>query len=111
MGHKYAQLTNGGSIYILLMVAGLDLCSIVSRALGRVPFEVGKMLRRPDESSAGILIRRRIIPIIAYMRERLPFCLAKSSWAVFAVSHGLSPTVDCTSLKDCDRFFDCLERK
>jgi hypothetical protein len=57
MGHKFAQLASGGSVYVLLMVAGLDLCFNISRALGRVPFEVGKMLRRPDNSSAGHILQ------------------------------------------------------
>jgi hypothetical protein len=48
LGHKFAQLAAGGSIYVLLMVAGLDLYCNIARALGCVPFEVGKMLRRPD---------------------------------------------------------------
>jgi hypothetical protein len=110
-GHKFAQLVAGGSVYILILVACLDLLWSISRALGRVPFEVGKMLRRPDDSSAGRLIQSRIIPTIAYMRRKLPLCLNNLSWSSLAVSHGLSATVDCTSLKDSDRFFDCLERK
>ena len=105
MGHKFAQLASGGSVYVLLMVAGLDLCVDVSRALGRLPFEVGKMLRRPDDSPAGRLVRNRIVPTIAYMRKKLPLRLDTSSWYDLKHSH-----MDCTSLKDSDRFFDSLER-
>ena len=107
MGYKFAQLASGGSVYVLLMVAGLDLCFNISRALGRVPFEVGKMLRRPDDSSAGKLVQSRIVPTIAYMRKKLPLRLDTRPWHDFEHSHG---HLDCTSLKDSDRFFDSLER-
>ena len=107
MGHKFAQLASGGSVYVLLMVAGLDLCFNISRALGRVPFEVGKMLRRPDNSSAGKLVRSRIVPTIAHMRKKLPLRLDTRPWHDFNHSHG---HLDCTSFKDSDRFFDSLER-
>jgi len=93
------------------MVAGLDLYWSISKALGRVPFEVGKMLRQPDDSPAGNLVRSRIIPIIAFMREKLPLSFENRFCITFNILHGLSATVDCTSLKDSDRFFDCMERK
>jgi len=110
-GHKFAQLASSGSLYILVLVAGLDLSWSVSRVLGRVPFEVGKILRRPDDSPAGKLVHSQIIPTIAYMRERLPLCWNNRSCHTFAVSRELSGIMDFTSLKYSDGFFDCLKRK
>ncbi|KAG2035959.1 hypothetical protein BDR03DRAFT_1012081 [Suillus americanus] len=92
LGHKFGQLAAGGSIYVLLMVAGLDLYWSIARALGK-------------------LVHSRIIPIIAFMREKLPLSFENHFCIDFNILHGLSATVDCMSLKDSDRFFDCLERK
>ncbi|KAG1752119.1 hypothetical protein EDB19DRAFT_1622065, partial [Suillus lakei] len=106
------QLATGGSVYVLLMVAGLYLYWSIAKAISRVPFvEVGKMLRRPDDSPAGNLVCSRIILIVAFMREKLPLSFENRFCADFNILHRLSATVDCTSLKDSDRFFDCLERK
>jgi hypothetical protein len=47
-GIKFAIITGGGSIYALLLVAGLDLRHQVSCLIGRAAWEVAKMLRRPE---------------------------------------------------------------
>jgi hypothetical protein len=53
LGCKFAYLAGGGSVYILLVIAGLDLWWSISRAKVTVTSEVANLLRRPDDSSAG----------------------------------------------------------
>jgi hypothetical protein len=49
-GRKFASLAEGGTIYLLLIIAGLDLRWSVAKAHGRVVWEVGKLLRAPDNT-------------------------------------------------------------
>ncbi|KAG1800743.1 uncharacterized protein HD556DRAFT_1304758 [Suillus plorans] len=49
-GSKFALLAGGGTLYILLIIAGLDLRWSVAKAHGRVLWEVAKLLRAPDDS-------------------------------------------------------------
>jgi hypothetical protein len=47
-GYKFALIAGGGSVYALLLIAGLDLRYRVTQLIGRTAWEVGKMLRRPE---------------------------------------------------------------
>jgi hypothetical protein len=101
LGCKFAYLAGGGSVYILLVIAGLDLRWSISRAKVTVTSEVANLLRRPDDSSAGRLICKRIIPTVAYLRKKLPLSLE----GLFCPAKAL----DCTALKDSDRCFSGIK--
>src|SRR5882757_880630 len=50
-GCKFTSLAEGGTVYLLLIIAGLDLCWSVAKASHRrVLWEVAKLLRAPDDS-------------------------------------------------------------
>lgn len=50
-GCKFASLAEGGTVYLLLIIAGLDLrWSVAKASHGRVIWEVAKLLRAPDDS-------------------------------------------------------------
>jgi hypothetical protein len=49
-GRKFSHLAEGGTVYLLLIVAGLDLGWSLAKAHGRVVWEVGKLLREPDNT-------------------------------------------------------------
>ena len=50
-GHKYLVLSASASVYILVLIAGLDLRWKFARQGARVVWEVAKMLREPETSS------------------------------------------------------------
>ncbi|KAG1731862.1 uncharacterized protein EDB91DRAFT_1252021 [Suillus paluster] len=66
-----------------------------------VPWEITKMLRRPNacESDLLVLIERRIIPMISRLRKSLPLSMPGASVA-------LDREVDWTCIRDTDRLFD-----
>lgn len=55
-GTKYAYLAGGGSIYALLLVAGMELKSVAGKSRVDVVWELGKMLRDPRCLDDGELV-------------------------------------------------------
>jgi len=55
---RFANLAEGGTVYLLLIVAGLDLRWSVAKAQGRVIWEVAKLLRAPDNTGEHLLAAR-----------------------------------------------------
>jgi hypothetical protein len=55
LGTKYSYLAGGGSVYILLLVAGMDLKSAIAKAPCKVAWDLGKMLRDPSCVTTGEL--------------------------------------------------------
>lgn len=106
LGCRFAYLAGGGSVYILLMIAGLDLRWSISRAQVTVTSEVANLLRRPDDSSAGRLICKCIIPTLAYLRKNLPLSLEGLSCLDVDVP---TKALDCTALKNSDRCFSRIK--
>ncbi|OJA12508.1 hypothetical protein AZE42_12752 [Rhizopogon vesiculosus] len=100
-GCKFASLAEGGMVYLLLIIVGLDLCWSVAKASHRrVLWEVAKLLRAPDDSFSGYLIQSNIIPSVAYLRARLPISLPD-----------LPTKVDCSDLGASDAYFGCVKGK
>ncbi|KAF9228266.1 hypothetical protein BS17DRAFT_850647, partial [Gyrodon lividus] len=93
----------GGSIYILLLVAGMDLKSTIAKVPCKVAWDLRKMLRDPSCVTTELqkLITSSIIPTIAKLRVIIPF----------TVTVGNSVVLDCTCLKDSNRIFKCLRSK
>ncbi|KAG0703261.1 hypothetical protein DFH29DRAFT_769070, partial [Suillus ampliporus] len=71
------MIMGGGSVYALLLIAGLDLHYHVTLMIGHTPWEVAKMLRHPETADSHIeaLICSRIIPTVSKLREILPLSL------------------------------------
>lgn len=56
-GNKFVIIAARGSIYILLLIAGLDLCYHVCQMIGHTTWEVAKMLRCPDTAGEFFFIQ------------------------------------------------------
>ena len=50
-GFKFMHLAAGGSFYLLILVAAKDLQWTVTKMQANVPWEITKMLRRPNACS------------------------------------------------------------
>ncbi|KIM54150.1 hypothetical protein SCLCIDRAFT_137392, partial [Scleroderma citrinum Foug A] len=99
LGQKCVRLAAGGMIYILLILAGLNLRWCLTRVSWHMVSDLAKMLRVP--ASAGVEgkpIKQCIIPTIACMREELPLRLVVDR-----------RILDSMILADSDRKFDTLE--
>jgi hypothetical protein len=120
-GKKFARLAGGGSIYLLLLIAGLDLRWDLAKAPQATVFSVGEMLRKPSGAkeceytllnlvSVSLWLMRvlacqtlfpGIIDTVAKMRQALPLQLEVE---------GFQP-VDCTDLTASDLLFDQLKMR
>ena len=49
-GCKFASLVEGGTVYLLLIIAGLDLRWSIAKAYGKVIKEMAGLLRAPDDT-------------------------------------------------------------
>ncbi|KAG1791170.1 uncharacterized protein HD556DRAFT_1200384, partial [Suillus plorans] len=95
-GGRYVLIAGGGSIYALVLIAGLDLHWCIVKANTQVSWNLGKMLQNPDSANVDVakLITSRIIPTITLLHKSLPLALN---------------SIDCTNLKSSDSFFDKIK--
>ncbi|KAG1856082.1 hypothetical protein F4604DRAFT_1590489, partial [Suillus subluteus] len=98
-----------GSIYVLVLIAGLDMWWKIATLGGRVPWEVGKMLRQLETCKTPTLILEHIIPAIAWIRSHLPLSLEKVFCPSLLASIGLDETLDCTNLLFTDKVLDTFK--
>ncbi|KAG2352213.1 hypothetical protein BDR07DRAFT_1314801, partial [Suillus spraguei] len=104
-------LVGGGTLYILLIIAGLDLHWSMVKAHERVLWEVAKLLRVPDNSSSGDLVCTNIIPSIHYIKAKLPFLLENFCMPQMTQLYKLPAVLDCACLSDSDVFFGSVKFK
>ncbi|KAG2028747.1 hypothetical protein BDR03DRAFT_906740 [Suillus americanus] len=75
-GSKFAALAGGGTIYVLVLIAGLDLRPSIASMTGQGPWDLANILRRPDKStSTGKMIINQIIPAVHAMQRVLPLSI------------------------------------
>ncbi|KAG1845832.1 hypothetical protein F4604DRAFT_1688598 [Suillus subluteus] len=110
-GSKFALLAGGGTLYILLIITGLDLCWSMAKVHGRVIWEVAKLLRVPDDSASGDLVRTNIIPSIHYIKARLPIFLENFCPPQVTQLYKLPAVIDCACLSGSDTFFGSVKFK
>ncbi|KAG0703578.1 hypothetical protein DFH29DRAFT_769775, partial [Suillus ampliporus] len=91
-----------GSLYILVLVAGLEIRKQIYTCGGQVFAELGLMLRRPETSLTPDLVTTRIIPSIAWIRSEMPLSLQNVFCASFLELVGVEATLDCTDLSITD---------
>ncbi|KAG0697107.1 hypothetical protein DFH29DRAFT_812162 [Suillus ampliporus] len=99
-------LAGGSSIYALILIAAKDLCWSITTAPAEVSWEVGKMLRHLDKcAEMQLLIQGKIIPIIAALRKCFPLSMPN------VINGSVSLQLDCTCIRDVDRFIDSVPIK
>lgn len=50
-GHRFIYLASGGSFYLLILIAAMDLRADSARLPGQLTWDIGKMLRQPSTCS------------------------------------------------------------
>ncbi|KAI0055056.1 hypothetical protein BV25DRAFT_1816167 [Artomyces pyxidatus] len=109
-GSKYAAVASGGSIYALVLIAGLDMRVRLGEVDGKAPWIIGNTLRDPPEDSLeGRLVRRQIIPLIALLRTRLPISMPGIFPESLLKEHDLEATVECADIASTDRLFSIIQ--
>ena len=127
IGSKFIALAAGGSFYILVLIAGLDMRYKIATIGSRIPWEVAKMLRSPETSSMSYLayfpccfivladtpslILERIIPTIAWIRLHLPISFENIFCPSLLANAGLKESLDCTDFSATDRVLDGFKQK
>ncbi|KAG2751872.1 hypothetical protein P692DRAFT_20656722, partial [Suillus brevipes Sb2] len=110
-GCKCIALAASGSLYILVLVAGLEIRKKLCMCGGQAFAELGLMLRRPETSLTPDLITTRIIPSIAWIRSEMPLLLQNIFCASFLGLVGVEVDLDCTNLFISDQFFGAFKQK
>ncbi|KAG1738831.1 uncharacterized protein EDB91DRAFT_1248992 [Suillus paluster] len=110
-GCKFILLAAGGSFYVLVIIAGLEIRWKVASMTFHVLRQVGNMLRQPGNGDKADLITRRIIPTIAWIRSQIPISLQKIFPSSFLTRVGAKNSLDCTDLELSDRVFDVFRQE
>ncbi|KAI0055244.1 hypothetical protein BV25DRAFT_1815883, partial [Artomyces pyxidatus] len=110
-GSKYAAVAAGGSVYALLLVAGLEMRARLGEIEGKAPWILGNSLRDPPpiHTLEGRLIRRQIVPLIAHLRKELPLHMSSFFPVTLLKARGLSEVVDFADLPASDSFFSLIQ--
>jgi hypothetical protein len=129
LGSKYAVVAGGGTIYTLVLVAGLQLRVALGEMSSRTAWELGKLLRQPDlgttvflhpsqscsdflsDTPTGRLIAEKIIPSINVLRQTFHLSIATLFSPSFLQANGVDGNVLCGDLTGSDRFFDSIRIK
>ncbi|KAG2028700.1 hypothetical protein BDR03DRAFT_1019458 [Suillus americanus] len=108
-GSKFAALAGGGTIYVLVLIAGLDLRPSIASMTGQGPWDLANILRRPDKStSTGKMIINQIIPAVHAMQRVLPLSI-ETMFPTDILTLEALPT-DSYSVAS-DRLFDSIVSK
>ncbi|KAG1879954.1 uncharacterized protein F5891DRAFT_921684, partial [Suillus fuscotomentosus] len=109
IGCKFIAIACGGSIYSLVLIAGLGLRVAVASMVGTVHLNLANMLRSPPQNSPQrSLIMEYIAPTIARMRLMHPIALDTMFSPALIARFTVSKSVDCTDLSASDCFFDAI---
>jgi hypothetical protein len=73
IGSKFVALAAGGSFYILVLIAGLDMRHKIGTIGCRIPWEVAKMLRSPETSSTSCLAWLSCLSVLLHCARRHAF--------------------------------------
>ncbi|KAG2750965.1 hypothetical protein P692DRAFT_20727720, partial [Suillus brevipes Sb2] len=105
-GCKFIMLAAGGSFFLLVIIAGLEIRWKITTIRFDVLRQVAKMLRQPGTiNETPQLITDNIIPTVAWIRCQMPICLKNIFCSSFLISIGIGDTLDCTDLSLTDKVF------
>ncbi|KAG2086754.1 uncharacterized protein F5147DRAFT_588409 [Suillus discolor] len=110
-GCKFILLAAGGSFYLLVIIAGLEIWWKVASMQFSVLRQVGSMLRQPGIGDKADLITQRIIPAIAWIRSQMLIFLQRIFPSSFLTCVGAGDTLDCTDLVLTDGVFDIFRQE
>ncbi|KAG0702911.1 hypothetical protein DFH29DRAFT_804300 [Suillus ampliporus] len=110
IGCKCIALAASGSLYILVLVVGLEIRKQICTCGGQVFVELGLMLRWPETSLTPDLVTTHIIPSIAWIRSGMPLSLQNIFCTSFLELVGVEATLDCTDLSITDQFFGAFKQ-
>ncbi|KAG1845945.1 hypothetical protein C8R48DRAFT_546547, partial [Suillus tomentosus] len=110
-GCKFILLAAGGSFYLLVIIAGLEIRWKVASMRSSVLRQVGSVLRQPGIGDKADLITQRIIPTIAWIRSQMPISLQRVFPSSFLTCVGAGDTLDCTDLVLTDGFFNIFRQE
>jgi hypothetical protein len=119
IGCKYGAIVSGGSVYFLVLIAGLGLRTTLSDMSGDTPWQVADILRAPPQgkinfislnvklicikdSNVRDLIRQNIVPTIAFMQEKLPLTVSPLFKLSLFTGHILGNEMRCSDLNKSD---------
>ncbi|KAG2740020.1 hypothetical protein P692DRAFT_20658287, partial [Suillus brevipes Sb2] len=106
-GTKFAALAGGGTVYFLVLVAGLGLRTSLASMPGDLACHLGNALRHPDpDTMIGRTIIDKIIPVIHMLRGMFPITIDPLFPSAILTSHNLPSLIDCADIATSDLFFD-----
>ncbi|TFY80523.1 hypothetical protein EWM64_g3489 [Hericium alpestre] len=112
-GSKYAAMASGGSVYILVLIAGLTLQEKLHHIDKLSPSTMANLLHCPPPGTqdVGIIICSKIIPAILYLSQILPLNLTGLFLPEDLQPWNFPPSLDGFNLHYSDRFFEIIPFK
>ncbi|KAG1781466.1 hypothetical protein EV702DRAFT_962312, partial [Suillus placidus] len=108
-GSKFIAIACGGSIYALVLMAGLGLRVSITSMVGTMHLHLADMLQSPPrDSPQRKLILECIVPTIARMHLSYPFSMTSMFSSALIERFSISKDIDCTDFSASDRFFDVI---
>ncbi|KAG1775186.1 hypothetical protein EV702DRAFT_450026 [Suillus placidus] len=101
-GTKFAALAGGGTVYVLVLIAGLGLRISIASMTGQGPWDLANTLRCPDKCR---MIIGRVIPAVHAIQRVLPLTIESLFPTNIFALHQLPKDVGFGS---SDRFFDWI---
>ncbi|KAG1744090.1 uncharacterized protein EDB91DRAFT_1029250, partial [Suillus paluster] len=109
IGCKFIAIACGGSIYSLVLIAGLGLRVAVASMVGTMHLNLANMLHSPPPNSPERkLIVEYIAPTITRMHLMSPLAMDTMFSPSLITRFAVSKSVDCTDLSVSDHFFDTI---
>ncbi|KAG1844454.1 hypothetical protein F4604DRAFT_1532572, partial [Suillus subluteus] len=95
-----------GTVYFLVLVAGLGLRTSLASMPGDLSCHLGNALRHPDpDTIIGHTIIDKIIPVIHMLRGTFPITIDPLFQPSILATHNLPSLIDCANIAISDLFF------
>ncbi|TFK59691.1 hypothetical protein BDN72DRAFT_905623 [Pluteus cervinus] len=108
-GSKVCLLLGAGSIYFVGMFAWVATKAELSDLTSTDAIRLAALIRCPDDSTHGKLVRESIIPGIDYLRRRYPFSLPSLYTELNRWRFDCPEMIDCSNIFTTDTLMDSLD--
>ncbi|KAF8419826.1 hypothetical protein L210DRAFT_3765778 [Boletus edulis BED1] len=108
LGSKYALLAGGGSVYLLILIAGIGLRTSIGKLSSHVLWQLANALRSPVQAGHRRSVEKSILPTITRMKTILPISMDTLFAALLPGEYQLPGSVDCHNLSQSDGFSDAM---